>query len=115
MKNLYLLLILILLFLNGCNSNKSKITIISIESKGCHFCEEQQKIFSELKEKYKDKIIIETHLIEDPDGLSYADKYGVSKFPTNIFQDEKGNIVFRADGLLKKETIIKILNIIGIK
>ncbi len=114
MKKIFLMCFILILFY-GCGSGKPKVTILSIESKGCHFCEEQQKIFEELKIKYKDKIIVETHLIEDPDGLSYADKYGATKFPTNIFLDEKGNVIFRADGLLKKDTIIKILNVIGVK
>ncbi|MCX8093358.1 MAG: thioredoxin fold domain-containing protein [Candidatus Goldbacteria bacterium] len=109
------LIFFILIFIYCCGSGKPKVKILSIESKGCHFCEEQQKIFEELKQKYKNKIIIEVHLIDDPDGLSYADKYGVTKFPTNIFLDNKGNVIFRADGLLKKETIIKVLNVIGVK
>lgn len=110
-----ILLFILFIFIYGCGYEKSKITILSIESKGCHFCEEQQKVFIELKEKYKNKIIIEIHLIDDPDGLSLADKYGVTKFPTNIFFDNKNNIIFRADGFLKKETIIKVLNIAGVK
>ena len=112
-KLLFYFLIISILF--ACKPLKPKVKILSIESKGCHYCEEQQKIFEELKQIYKDKIIIETHLIDDPDGLTYADKYGASKFPTNIFLDEKGNILFRADGLLKKETIVKVLNVIGVK
>lgn len=109
------LAVILLIFIYGCGPEKPKVKIISIESKGCHYCEEQQKIFAELKGKYQNKITIETHLIEDPDGISYADKYGASKFPTNIFLDDKGNVLFRADGLLKKETIIKILNVVGVK
>ncbi len=106
---------LIIFIMFACKPAKPKVKIISIESKGCHYCEEQQKIFEELKQIYKDKIVIEVHLIDNPDGLAYADKYGASKFPTNIFLDEKENILFRADGLLKKETIIKVLKVIGIK
>jgi len=110
----YILFLVFILVLVNCGSQKPKVKILSIESKGCHFCEEQQQIFEKLKEKYKTKIMIEVHLIEDPDGTSFADKYGVTRFPTNIFMDEKENVFFRADGLLKKDTIEKILQIKGI-
>ncbi|MBP7791628.1 MAG: hypothetical protein KA120_01015 [Candidatus Goldbacteria bacterium] len=110
-----ILIFMAFVFIFGCSSKTPTVKIISIESKGCHFCEEQQKVFAELKEKYKDKIIIETHLIDDPDGISYADKYGATKFPTNIFLDEKDNVIFRAEGLLKKDSIVKVLDIVGIK
>lgn len=90
-----------------------KPTVLDMGSSSCIPCKEMQPILEELKEEYKDRadiIVLDVYEYRD-----LASKYQVRAIPTQIFFNSKGEEVWRHQGFLPKEDIIKKLEEMGVK
>lgn len=74
-------------------------------------CKMMKPIFDELTKEYKGKANI--LLIEIYDYRSLAAQYRVRAIPTQIFFDRDGKEVWRHEGFLPKENIVKKLKELG--
>lgn len=78
----------------------------------CKYCKEMKPILDELAVEYKGKVVIK--IIDIGDEPGEAEKYGIQLIPTQIFFDKDGKEVWRHEGFLPKEEIIKKFKEMGI-
>lgn len=90
-----------------------KPTVLDLGSDSCIPCQMMKPIFEELEKEYKGRaniILLDVYEYRD-----LANKYRVRAIPTQVFFDKDGNQVWRHEGFLAKEEIIKKLQELGVK
>lgn len=128
-KILLLLIVIISIFLVGCEKKPDDISPLSqipLESvlingkptlaelgwRECIPCKTMRPILEQLAQEYEgtlNVVIVDLPLRED-----LADKYGIKVMPVQIIFDEKGNEVVRHAGAIPKEAIVEQLSKMGI-
>lgn len=88
-------------------------TVLDLGSSSCVPCKMMKPIFDELEKEYKDRANI--ILLEINDYRDIAMQYQVRVIPTQIFFDKNGQQVWRHEGFLAKEAIIKKLKELGVE
>ncbi|MCE5300688.1 MAG: thioredoxin family protein [Spirochaetia bacterium] len=106
---------LTVLSVTGCvSAGVKKAKYISIDSRGCYICQRMEKVIEEVESKYGSEVEIITTSDSSDTGEEYVKKYGINKFPANIFTDMDGKVFFRYDGLLDFKAVEEILKKKGI-
>lgn len=92
---------------------KGMATMIDLGADKCIPCRMMAPILSELKETYKDKAaIVFIDVWKHP---GEAEKYGIRAIPTQIFFDREGKEMYRHVGFMDKESIVAMLEKLGVK
>lgn len=97
------------------DSAKYKVTFIELGSVRCIPCQQMQPIMDTIRVRYGKQVNVVFHDVWTQQGAPFADKYGVSAIPTQVFLDEKGQEYFRHVGFFPLEELVKILNQKGVK
>lgn len=88
-----------------------KPTVLDLGSGTCIPCKMMKPIFEELEKEYGGKANI--ILLEINNYRDVANQYQVRVIPTQVFFDRQGNQVWRHEGFLAKEDIVKKLKELG--
>ena len=94
---------------------KYKVTFIELGSVRCIPCQQMQPIMDTIRVRYPKQVNVVFHDVWTQQGAPFADKYGVSAIPTQVFLDENGHEYFRHVGFFPLEELVKILNQKGVK
>ena len=94
---------------------KYKVTFIELGSVRCIPCQQMQPIMDTIMVRYPKQVNVVFHDVWTQQGAPFADKYGVSAIPTQVFLDENGHEYFRHVGFFPLEELVKILNQKGVK
>lgn len=96
------------------NFSNYKITFIEIGSTTCIPCQMMQPIMKQIKDSFPNDVQIIFYNLNDKENLKYAHKYMIRVIPTQIFIDNKGEIVAKHEGFFPKEEIFKFLRMYGV-
>ncbi len=94
---------------------KYKVTFIELGSVRCIPCQQMQPIMDTIRVRYPKQVNVVFHDVWTQQGAPFADKFGVSAIPTQVFLDENGQEYFRHVGFFPLEELVKILNQKGVK
>ncbi|MCK7529671.1 MAG: thioredoxin family protein [Marinilabiliales bacterium] len=94
---------------------KYKVTFIELGSVRCIPCQQMQPVMDTIRVRYGKQVNVVFHDVWTQQGAPFADKYGVSAIPTQVFLDETGQEYFRHVGFFPLEELVKILNQKGVK
>ena len=81
----------------------------------CVPCRRMAPILEALAEVYEGRAVIEVVDIGKPRGKKLAETYGVRLIPTQIFLDADGDEVWRHEGFLPREGIVRKLTEMGVE
>ncbi|MDZ7795304.1 MAG: thioredoxin family protein [Spirochaetia bacterium] len=122
------LLLLLALFVSGCEADSSKntpsnkdavataakVSFIELGSVNCVPCKMMQPIMDEIREEYPQQVEVIFYDVWTPEERPYAAEYGIRVIPTQVFLDSQGNEYFRHEGFLPKEQLLEILKQKGV-
>ena len=92
---------------------KGMITMVDLGAKKCIPCKMMAPILEKLEKVYAGKAaVIFFDVWEDP---APARRFGIRSIPTQIFFDKKGREVYRHEGFLSEEAIVRRLKDMGVK
>lgn len=94
-------------------SEKKLPTLLELGSDKCTPCKMMMPILQELSVEYAGRMNVET--IDVWKQPSVGKRYGIKLIPTLIFLDAEGREVFRHEGLISKEDILRIWKKVGIE
>jgi thiol-disulfide isomerase/thioredoxin len=84
-----------------------KTAIYEFGSKVCPYCREMAMILKDVESQYPGQVSVRSYFIETDEPL-FKD-YRVSIRPTLVFVDPSGQEVYRHEGLIPKEQLVKKL------
>jgi thioredoxin 1 len=90
---------------------KGMVTMVDLGSHSCIPCKMMAPILQKLEKKYQGKaaiVFVDVWKDKEP-----AHKFGVRAIPTQIFFDKGGNEVYRHEGFMSENAIIKQLENMG--
>ena len=93
--------------------SENKPVLISFSSESCVYCKEMEPILEELKEEYKDRVVI--RIVNVNDNPKEAKENGIRVVPTQIFFNSQGEGVERHEGFMPREDIVRIFEKMGVK
>ena len=82
-----------------------KPAIIEFARPLCPICKQMEEILLEVKARYRDQVEIRFAYIE-PDEYLFK-KFHIFIVPTQVFLDASGKEVYRHEGLISKEDVLK--------
>ena len=88
---------------------KQKVTFIELGSVRCIPCQKMEVVLEDIRKEYPKDVKVIFHDVWTDAGKPYAEQYGVSSIPTQVFLDENGVEYFRHVGYFPKEELVKIL------
>lgn len=92
---------------------KGMVTMVDLGAKKCIPCKMMAPILVKLEKAYAGKAaVVFLDVWEDP---APARHFGIRTIPTQIFFDRKGKEVYRHEGFLGEEEIIRRLKDMGVK
>ncbi len=92
---------------------KGMVTLVDLGAKKCIPCKMMAPILEKLEKVYAGKAaVIFFDVWEDP---APAKHFGIRSIPTQIFFDKKGGEVYRHEGFLSEEAIVRRLKDMGVK
>ena len=92
---------------------KGMITMIDLGAKKCIPCKMMAPILEKLEKVYAGKAaVVFLDVWEDP---VPAKHFGIRAIPTQIFFDRKGKEVYRHEGFLSEEAIVRRFQDMGVK
>ncbi len=100
------LLVFVLLLSCGKSVNGTP-KLLDLGADKCIPCKEMAPILEELKEEYAGVLDVEFIDVWKPENQLEAEKYGITKIPTQIFFDAKGNELWRHIGFISKNNILE--------
>jgi thioredoxin 1 len=121
-KNIFLLMLLSMFSLIGCSKDAevSKTEsvmkaeevqelpkLLDLGAKKCIPCKMMAPILDELTTKYEGIFDVEFIDVWQPENKEKARQYGIRTIPTQIFFDAKGKELWRHEGFISKEDILK--------
>lgn len=127
MKNLLSMIIVIFVFVQGCdaqskdnktntvNTTKPKVTFVELGSVNCIPCKQMQPIMKSIEEKYGEQVKVVFYDVWKSDQKKYAQQYGIKLIPTQVFLDANGKEFHRHEGFYPEAEIDKILQGKGLK
>ena len=89
------------------NSQKKLPTLLDFGAHNCIPCKKMMPILEELKKAYQRKINVKFIDVWKPKNKKLALSYGIRRIPTQIFLDAEGNELWRHEGFITKEDILK--------
>ena len=92
---------------------KGMVTLVDLGAKKCIPCKMMAPILEKLEKVYAGKAaVIFFDVWEDP---APAKHFGIRSIPTQIFFDKKGREVYRHEGFLSEEAIVRRFKDMGVK
>lgn len=92
---------------------KGMVTLVDLGAKKCIPCKMMAPILEKLEKLYAGKAaVIFFDVWEDP---APAKRFGIRSIPTQIFFDKKGKEIYRHEGFLSEEAIVRRLKEMGVK
>ena len=89
------------------------VTMIDLGAKKCIPCKMMAPILAKLEKEYAGRAaVVFLDVWEDP---APAKRFGIRAIPTQIFFDKEKKEVYRHEGFLSEEAIIKQLETMGVK
>ena len=80
-------------------------TLVDLGKGTCIPCKKMKPILEELKIEYQGKAMVEVIDLRYDRGAGLI--YGIRLIPTQIFYDAEGNEVYRHEGFMDKQSIVK--------
>lgn len=94
---------------------KHKVTFIELGSVRCIPCQQMQPVMDTIKARYGKQVNVVFHDVWTQQGAPFADKFGVSAIPTQVFLDENGKEYFRHVGFFPLEELVSVLEQQGVR
>ena len=94
--------------------SKYKVTFIELGSVRCIPCQQMQPVMDTIRARYGKQVNVVFHDVWTQQGAPFADKYGVSAIPTQVFLDENGQEYFRHVGFFPLEELVGVLEEKGV-
>ncbi|MCB2229043.1 MAG: thioredoxin family protein [Desulfarculaceae bacterium] len=91
---------------------KGMVTLVDLGADRCIPCRMMAPILEELKQEYQGKAAIV--FLDVWKDSSLAPRFGIQVIPTQIFYDRKGKEFLRHEGFLSKESIVMVLDKMGV-
>jgi len=92
---------------------KGMVTLVDLGAKKCIPCKMMAPILEKLEKHYAGKAaVVFLDVWEDP---APARRFGIRGIPTQIFFDKKGREVYRHEGFLGEEEIVRLFKDMGVK
>jgi thioredoxin 1 len=92
---------------------KGMVTMVDLGAKKCIPCKMMAPILAKLEKEYAGRAaVVFLDVWEDP---APAKRFGIRAIPTQIFFDKEKKEVYRHEGFLSEEAIIKQLETMGVK
>jgi len=92
---------------------KDMPTVLDLGAKACVPCKMMAPILEKLEREYRGRAaVIFVDVWKD---ASEAKRFGIRTIPTQIFFDRDGTEVFRHEGFLDEESIVRMLDALGAK
>lgn len=92
-----------------------KVTFVELGSVRCIPCQKMQPIMKSVEERFGDQVKVVFHDVWTPQGKPFADKYGISAIPTQIFLDKDGKEYFGHEGFFPEDELVKVLLLQGVQ
>ena len=92
---------------------KGMVTMLDLGANACIPCKMMAPIIEELQKEYSGKASI--IFIDVWKNRKEAEKYGIRAIPTQIFYDKSGKETHRHVGFMDKQSIIQVLEKLGVK
>ena len=96
------------------SESKYKVTFIELGSVRCIPCQQMQPVMDTIRARYGKQVNVVFHDVWTQQGAPFADKYGVSAIPTQVFLDENGQEYFRHVGFFPLEELVGVLEEKGV-
>jgi thioredoxin 1 len=87
--------------------------LIDLGAKKCVPCKMMEPILEDLKQNYSDRFT--TIFYDVWENKEPAQQYGIRSIPTQIFQDAEGKELYRHEGFISKEDILKKWQELGVE
>lgn len=107
--------LLILQFTSFAQKDKPIVTFVELGSVNCIPCKQMQPIMKSIEQKYGSQIKVIFYDVWKENQKKYAEFYGISLIPTQVFLDSKGKEFFRHEGFYPEKEIDKLLTKKGLK
>jgi len=92
---------------------KGMVTMVDLGAKKCIPCKMMAPILAKLEKEYAGRAaVVFLDVWEDP---APAKRFGIRAIPTQIFFDKEKKEIYRHEGFLSEEAIIKQLETMGVK
>jgi hypothetical protein len=118
MKKTQILAILLLLALFVCSCASiyagKRVRYVELRNHGCYICQRMDAVTDEIVAKYSSEVDFTSYTDSLDEGAQLIKKYNVTRFPSNLLFDTKGNLVFRYDGVLDLRAIEEQLFRMGV-
>ncbi len=89
------------------------VTMVDLGAKSCIPCKMMEPILEELEKEYEGRAaIIFIDVYENYDAVS---QFGIKAIPTQIFYDDQGREHMRHVGFMDKESIVAVLEKLGVE
>ena len=92
---------------------KGMVTMLDMGADRCVPCKMMAPILKELEEEYRGKAAI--LFIDVWKNRDQGPKFGIRAIPTQIFYDKDGHEVLRHEGFMDKNSIVAVLERLGVK
>jgi thioredoxin 1 len=92
---------------------RGMVTMIDLGAGKCIPCKMMAPILVKLEREYAGRAAIVFLDVWEDRGPAY--RFGIRTIPTQIFFDRKGTEVYRHEGFLSEEAIVRQLKIMGVK
>ena len=89
-------------------------TLFEFGSTTCEPCQIMEPIIDNIEKKYEGKVIVKFINVYTASNSTLTDKYNIRTIPTQIFLDADGKNMYRHEGILYEDEIIKKLSEMGI-
>ncbi len=87
--------------------------LVDVGAKKCIPCKLMAPILEELKKEYAGRLQVD--FLDVSINPGFAEQYGVTIIPTQIFYDATGKELFRHEGFMSKEDILNKWNELGVE
>lgn len=91
---------------------KGMVTMVDLGANSCIPCKMMAPILAKLEKNYKGKAAI--IFIDVWKNQAPARRFGIRAIPTQIFFDKEGTEVYRHEGFMSEEAIIRVLQKMGV-
>ncbi|MGC9967966.1 MAG: thioredoxin family protein [Syntrophobacteraceae bacterium] len=94
---------------------KGMVTMVDIGAKKCIPCKMMATIMEELEKEYGSTGKAAIIFIDVWENREQGQKFGIRSIPTQIFYDKEGKEVYRHEGFMFKNSIVTMLEKLGVK
>jgi len=91
---------------------KGMVTMVDLGAASCIPCKMMAPILEKLEKRYKGKaaiVFIDLRHYRDA-----AQRFGIRAIPTQVFYDRNGREIYRHDGFMSEEQIVRQLSLLGV-